>query len=203
MVALAVNVKLVPVLTPVNICGSGLAPLNGLVKLIAFNWAKTVFPTTTLTGTVTLPLADWNTSFPRKVPGVIPFPGRFASTSPMITFEVAVPLTADALSQLPPSTVLVISVQFSVPVPPFRIWIGWLGGVNPLLSREKLTWPGRLSKKVPPAGATVKDTGTVMVMAPTCDVNTICPVYVPAASVAFAFTTTRMLCGIAQRVQPL
>jgi hypothetical protein len=72
-----------------------------------------------------------------------------------------------------------------------------------LLSSEKLTAPGRLSKNVPPAGATVNDTGTVLVTPPNCDVKTICPVYVPAVSVWFAFTTTRRLCGVPQVVQPL
>jgi hypothetical protein len=134
---------------------------------------------------------------------VIPWPGRFAFTSVMFMVEGAVPLVADALSQLPPSTVLVASVQFSVPVPPLRTWTGWAGGVNPLLAREKLTWPGKSSKKVPPAGATVNDTGTVMVMVPLCEVSTICPVYVPAARVGSALTIARIFCGIPHKPQPL
>ena len=45
--ALKVNWKSVPVLAMVNVCGSGLAPFTGLVKLIAFTWRKTFAPTTT------------------------------------------------------------------------------------------------------------------------------------------------------------
>src|SRR5437870_5480927 len=57
VVAKDVKLKLVPVLASVRVCGSGLFPLNDLVKLIAFTWRKAASPTTTLTGTVALPLA--------------------------------------------------------------------------------------------------------------------------------------------------
>ena len=70
--ALKVNWKSVPVLAMVNVCGSGLAPFTGLVKLIAFTWRKTFAPTTTLTGTVTVSPAVRKVSAPTNVPATSP-----------------------------------------------------------------------------------------------------------------------------------
>ena len=56
--AAASNVMLEPELSPVlmmlRTCGNGFAPPKGMVKLIGFTWRKTVLPTVTLTGMVTL-----------------------------------------------------------------------------------------------------------------------------------------------------
>ena len=47
---------------------------------------------------------------------------RFQNFIPeMLTTEGAAPVVAEALSQLPPSAVLSVSVQLRVPDPPFRI----------------------------------------------------------------------------------
>ena len=175
--ALNVNVKSVPVLAIVNVCGSGLAPFTGLVKLIAFTWRKTLSPTTTVTGTVTFSPPVRNTSSPTKVPAINPWPGRFCFVTETLTSEGAVPLWTGTLSQLPPSAVLVSSVQLNVPVPAFRICTAWLGGAAPPVCIEKLICPGRLSKKAPAVGsATVSVTGTVRVCVPSRAVKTICPV---------------------------
>jgi hypothetical protein len=63
--------------------------------------------------------------------------------------------------------------------------------------REKLIAPGRLSKNVPPAGATVNVTGMVIETVPDCEVTTICPLYVPAASAGLAVTIAVTACGVA------
>lgn len=56
--AAASKVMLEPELSPVlmsdRTCGSGFAPPKGMVKLMGFTCRKTVLPTVTLTGTVTL-----------------------------------------------------------------------------------------------------------------------------------------------------
>ena len=69
---LTVKLKEVPVLATVKVCGNGLGPPNGLVKLMAFTWRKTLAPTTTVTGTVTLLPADRNTSSPLNVTAISP-----------------------------------------------------------------------------------------------------------------------------------
>jgi hypothetical protein len=51
--AVAVKANAEPVLLISSVCGSGLAPPNGLVKLRPFCCVKTLSPTVTLTGTVT------------------------------------------------------------------------------------------------------------------------------------------------------
>src|ERR1035437_6226184 len=108
-----------PGLVMVKVCGSGSAPLNCLVKLIALTWLKTFGPTTTLTGTVTLLAAAWNRSCPIKVPAVSPPPGNFCGDSVTLTVAGAAPLAAERLSQPPPSEVLLVSVKLSVPDPAF------------------------------------------------------------------------------------
>src|ERR1700680_4287598 len=111
-----------------------------------------------------------------KVPAVKPPPGRVGTDTPTVTSEGAVPLGAEIVSQLPPSEVVLVRVQFNIPDPPFRICMAWLGGDKPPVLSEKLVCPGRLSKNVPPAAATVKVTGMVIDTVPDCEVTTICPV---------------------------
>src|SRR4029077_4874602 len=120
----------------------------------------------------------------------------------MLTREGAVPLSGEALSQLPPSEVLISSVQFKVPDPPFRICNGWLGGARPPVTRLKVIWPGRLSKNAVVGSATVRLTGIVIAMLPFCAVNTICPVYVPTGRVGLVVTIAVSVCGVEQRTQP-
>ena len=111
-------------LAATSVCGSGLAPFTGLVKLIAFTWRKTLSPTTTVTGTVTLPAADWKISSPAKVPGARPPPGRLGTDTPIETREGVAPLRAEMVSQLPPSAVIPVAVQSNIPDdPPFLISI--------------------------------------------------------------------------------
>src|ERR1022692_4349137 len=54
----------------VNTCGSGLAPPKGMVKSRGFTWLKTLGPTDTLTGTVTLQPVVLNKIWPTQVPAV-------------------------------------------------------------------------------------------------------------------------------------
>src|ERR1700682_1230813 len=128
-----------------------------------------------MTGTVTVLMALRKTSSPVKVPAINPKPGRALATTPTTTVDGAVPLDLDTVSQLPLSDVFVDRVQFKSPAPPFRIWRVFVGGLPVAVTKEKLTWPGTLSKKAP-VDATVRETGMVMAWAPVLAVNTICPV---------------------------
>src|SRR5262245_1744440 len=76
--AVALKRMVGPVLAIVKSCGSGFAPPNGMVKLMGFTWLKTLSPTTTLMGMVTLLLADRNANCPTNVPATTPPPGKFA-----------------------------------------------------------------------------------------------------------------------------
>jgi hypothetical protein len=69
------------------------------------------------------PVVDRKTICPLKVPAANPPEGRTLGLIDTLTVEGAVPLSAEALNQLPPSAVLVDSVQCKVPVPAFLIWI--------------------------------------------------------------------------------
>jgi len=113
--------KFVPVLAIANTCGREFPP-SGIVKAIGFTWAKTLAPTTTLTGIVTMSPPVCNTTWPSKVPVVAPPPGMAAGTMLTVKVEGAVPLGADSFSHLPPSAVLAVAVHVSVPVPPFRMF---------------------------------------------------------------------------------
>src|ERR1022692_4488803 len=95
----------------VNTCGSGLAPPKGMVKSRGFTWLKTLGPTDTLTGTVTLQPVVLNKIWPTQVPAVTPPPGSDAGASPTETGEGAVPDVALSVSQLPPSAVVAVAVQ--------------------------------------------------------------------------------------------
>jgi len=93
-----------------------------------------------------------------------------------VTVDGAVPAVAEMLSQLPPSPVLTAPVQFNVPVPPFLIWMLWDGAGPPPGISEKLNCPAVSSKNVLPAAATIRVTGTVMVMVGVgYEENTTCP----------------------------
>ena len=133
--------KLVPVLATFKVCDGGLGPPSGMLKLMGLAGLNTLAPTTTLTGMLTVPPAAWNTTWPMKVPAISPVPGSACAITPTVTFAGAVPFGADTLSQLPPSDVLVETVQFKVPDPPLRIWTVWLGGLLVLGVKEKLMCP--------------------------------------------------------------
>jgi hypothetical protein len=127
-------------------------------------------------GIVTTLSADWSRSWPVKVPASSAPPGRAAGDIHTVIVAGAVPLAGDTLNQVPPSDVLAFAVQVKVPVPPFRIWMLWQGGALPAVSKEKLSWPARLSKNGSVGGAIVSVTGTVMAMfREPCTVNTISP----------------------------
>src|SRR5947208_141226 len=66
------RILLAPVLVIGRIWGKGFAPPNGLVKLRGFTWLKTLSPTATLIGMVTLLPAAEKTSCPVKVPAISP-----------------------------------------------------------------------------------------------------------------------------------
>ena len=119
------KLKVEPVLAMLKTCGSGFAPAKGMVKLIGFTWLKTELPTTTLIGMVTLLPVAVNTKSPMKVPGVSPPPGKLAGTIATAKLEGATPAAGARPSQLPPSAVLLATVQFNDPVPPFRICTDW------------------------------------------------------------------------------
>ena len=154
--------KFDPVLDMLRVCGSGFAPAKGMVKLIGFTWLKTESPTTTATGTVTLLPVVVNVSSPTKVPGVSPPPGKLAGVTVTARMDGAVPDAELTASQLPPSTVVLDAVQGRDPVPLLRICNNWKGGAAPPVFREKLIWPGTLSKNGP-AEATVSVTVMFMV----------------------------------------
>src|SRR4249920_1425731 len=78
-------------------------------------------PTTTVTGTVTLPPDDWNSSWPLKFPATSPLPGSAEFTTFTVTVDGAVPAFTATLSQAPPSDVLVTSFHGSEPDPAARI----------------------------------------------------------------------------------
>src|ERR1700685_735024 len=103
----------VPVLETFTICGEGLAPPNVLENVKEPASTKMFVPTTTLTGTVTVPPALLKTSSPTKVPATKPLDGRALVTMPMPTVAGAAPLGMEVVSQLPPSAVLVVTVQFN------------------------------------------------------------------------------------------
>ena len=46
----------------------------------------------------------------------------------MAASEGALPAFTGTSSQLPPSAVVIVAVQLSVPDPAFSIWMVWLGG---------------------------------------------------------------------------
>src|ERR1700694_653793 len=102
-------------------CARGLAPPNAMVKLSGLIWVNMDVPMVTATGMVTLSPDVWNSNWPTKVPADAPPPGRPAVVIRIVTMDGAAPLEADALSQLPPSAVLDVRVQFNVPAPEFRI----------------------------------------------------------------------------------
>ena len=66
----------------------------------------------------------------------------------IVAMEGAVPLMGVAFSHAPPSAVLLVAVQFSVPVPPLPICTICEVAAPPVLN-EKLSAPGRLSKNAP------------------------------------------------------
>ena len=78
----------------------------------------------------------------------------------MVAIEGAVPLVGVAVSQAPPSAVLVATVQLKVPVPPFPTCTICEVAAPPVL-KEKLNAPGRLSKNGPLA-TIVRLTGTTI-----------------------------------------
>ena len=116
----AVKLKLALVLLMFKFCPAGLAALNALEKERALNCVKTEVPTITVTGIVTLPVADWNRSWPVKFPAISPIPGRAETTTPTETVEGAVAVSKDGLSHAPPSAVVAVTVQVNAPNPVFR-----------------------------------------------------------------------------------
>ena len=114
----------------------------------------------------------------------------------METVAGAVPEKEEAVSQLPPSAVMAVRVQFNVPVPALRSCTLCEAGFPPLVGMKKLTWPCTLSKYVPVGGNTVSVTGIVIGTPSPCGVRTICPVYVPAARLAGALTAATMVVGV-------
>jgi hypothetical protein len=170
---------------------------------MGFTWLKILVPTTTLTGIVTLPLEARTTIWPTNVPGVRPPPGRLEGTIPTVTNDGAVPPADEIVSQLAPSEVLFVAVQFNVPDPALRICMVWLVGVVLAVISEKLTWPGRLSTMVAPALTIVKVTGIVSTTLPNCEVITTWPVYVPTARAMGAVTTTEIVRGVAHNPHPV
>src|SRR5579875_2150080 len=93
------------------------------------------------------------------MPAVAPPFGRLAAVTFTATVVDAAPLFGVTVSQFPPSDVLGTTVQFSVPVPAFRICITWLAGFPPLAFTEKCNAPGTLSKNGAFDGAMVRVTG--------------------------------------------
>jgi hypothetical protein len=114
-------------------------------------------------GTVTLSPDVPNSSCPTKVPAAAPPPGKLVAVIPIVMLDGAVPPVEDAVSQFPPSEVLVVSAQFRVPDPPFRI-CSVCEVAEALVLKEKLSFPGRSSKNAVPDAAMVSVTGIVILM---------------------------------------
>ena len=132
-----------------------------MVKLIGFVCRKTEVPTVTVTGMVVVSPVVMRSSSPTNVPAIRPPPGNCVTSIPIAGVEGAVPLDAEGLSQLPVSAVLVVMVQLSVPVPAFLI-CNTCGVADPApFSKEKLIWPGRVSKNGPEFSI-VRLTGTTI-----------------------------------------
>src|SRR5271165_909614 len=159
----ALKEKLVPVLATANTWGKGLAPPNGMVKLMGFPCTKAGFPTVTLTGTVTESVPDPNSRLPSKVPASTPPPGNRDDVMLIVSVEGAVPLVAEALNHPPPSAVVAVTVQLSVPVPAFRTCITCPGGFPPLVFIENASCPGMPPKNAADEGSMFSVTGTVII----------------------------------------
>src|ERR1700681_3528415 len=99
---------------------NGFAPPNGMVKLSGFNCVKGAAPTVTATGMVVASPLVWKISRPMYTPATAPPPGSWLTVIATETADGAVPLAGVGTSQLPPSAVLAVRVQFSVPEPPLR-----------------------------------------------------------------------------------
>src|SRR5581483_11724329 len=156
------KLKLDPVLIAEITWGSGLAPPNGMVKLMGLIWRKTLAPTVTATGMVTLLPVVWKESWPTNVPAISPPPGRLLGVMLTDTVVGVVPLRGVAASQSPPSEVLKLPVQLKLPVPPLRTWSVCAGTVGAPVSSEKLISPAMLSKYLLEVGAMVRVTGTII-----------------------------------------
>ena len=106
------------------------------MKLKGASWLNPFAPTTTVTGTVTLPPDDWKSSWPLKFPATSPLPGRAEFTTFTVTVDGAVPVFDETASQAPPSAVVGTSVHFSAPEPAARICRAWDGGLVVLGGKE-------------------------------------------------------------------
>src|SRR5579859_713201 len=149
-----------------------------------------------VTGIVTRLPVVCRMTCPVNVPAVMPPPGSLAGATLTCGADGAVPLAGEMVSQAPPSAVLVVAVQASVPVPALRISSACGGGPLPFVTMEKVSCPGRVSKYVAVAGSTVSVTGIVMLTLPTFDLTRTSAEYVPAASVVAGFTLTVIACGV-------
>ncbi|OFW25507.1 MAG: hypothetical protein A3H27_10670 [Acidobacteria bacterium RIFCSPLOWO2_02_FULL_59_13] len=85
-----------------------------MVKVTEMVWGVLVAPTA----------ATW--ILPLYVP--VARPAMFAET---VTVPVPVPAIGETLSQSPPEAVLVIAVQFNVPLPELEIVTAWVAGLAP------------------------------------------------------------------------
>src|ERR1700674_490653 len=97
-----------------------------------------------------------------KVPATNPLPGSLLVVTDSAYVPALVPLTGTILIHLPGSAVVAETVQLSVPAPALLTCMVWEGGLALLGLKEKLVWPGRLSKNALLDATTVKLTGTVM-----------------------------------------
>ena len=130
------------------------------------SWLKTDVPTLTVTGTVTLLPFAVSRILPLKSPATRPEFGNALATTPMVITDAAVPLVSEAVNHAPPSDVVVVSDQPSVPAPPFLICNACETGSVRLGCLKKLRCPWVSSKNAVPGGATVRMTGTVMAIEP-------------------------------------
>src|SRR5665213_3507683 len=119
-----------------------------------------------MTGMVTLPAADWNTSCPVNVPAIKPPFGNELTDMPTVSVAGAVPFGADIFNQLPVSDVLCARFQNRVPDPALRMRTFCVVGLPPPACMKKVICPGKLSKAVLPAAVTVRVTGTVIDILP-------------------------------------
>ena len=140
------KLKFAPVLATVMVWEVGFEPPNAFVNVKPLNCTNTAVPTVTLTGTVMREPPPETTGCPQNVPAISPWFGNDPAAMLTLTGDGALPLVGVTFSQLPPSEVVAVTVQFSTPQPTFVTPKFRAERIPPAVTIEKLICPGRLSK---------------------------------------------------------
>src|SRR5579863_8188827 len=177
----------------VMVCGRGLGPPSTIVKLSGLTcWNVPVLLTVMDTGMVVMLEELCSAIWPTKVPATAAAPGRLRGFTATEMSVVAAPDGAEMLSQFPPSAVVTVEDQSSVPVPALRIWISCAGTVPPVVvvAMEKLRAPATASNHGPVASLMVRVTGMLRICELVFPTTITCAIYVPAGRVTAGLTLT-------------